>query len=123
MLISCFISCFSLSSCVVSTDVQDFNVQVDGTMVTVTCILATGSVAKGCVVQLLFEAKNITRNIMRQDGNSSIARGSLPIVGVVYNEFEVRVFDYEDDSSVGSLYWSAVVMYVSPSSSITTGEL
>ena len=106
-----------------STDVQDFNVQVDGTMVTVTCILATGSVAKGCVVQLLFETTNVTQNIVRQDGNSSIARGSLPIVGMVENKFEVRVFDYEDDSSVGSLYWSDVVMYVSPSSSITTGEL
>ena len=104
-----------------STDVQDFNMQIDGAMIRVTCILAKGSAAKGCVVQLLFDTLTVSRNIMRKDKDSSIASGSLPIlVCMVYDEIEVHVFDYEHDGSVGSLYWSDVVKYANP---VSTGEL
>ena len=99
-------------SSIVSTDVQDFKVEVDGTMVTVTCILTPGSQAKGCVVQLLLDAANITKNIERPNNETLIFSGHLSVIeGVISEKFEVRVFDYEVDSSVGSLYWSTIVMH------------
>ena len=103
-----------------STDVQDFKVEVNGTIVTVTCVLAPGSQARGCAVHLLSTTANITEEIERPDNETLTFSGHLSIIEG--ERFEVRVFDYEEDGSIGSLYWSTVVpAHISPSS-ITVGK-
>ena len=66
------------------------------------CLFVTGSNARGCMVVLVSEFRNVTENLTREDSNNTIS-GALNVTGILTNFCEVFGFDIESDGSIGTL--------------------
>ena len=82
-------------------DVQDVELQVGGENISIQCVFASGSQARGCYVEIRNISLNITMNITRSGSPlSQIAKQT--VTGLTPGSYEVFIFDWESDDSVAS---------------------